>query len=78
MNGDMSRITFVMLSVHELAALMSSSQSETHLLLYAHEELARPLHSLCSSIIYALVNLYIYIYIMRTQAVCAKRLNVGR
>ena len=63
MNGDMSRITFVMLSVHELAALMSSSQSETHLLLYAHEELARPLHSLCSTIIYALVNLYIYIYI---------------
>ena len=63
MNGDMSRITFVMLSVHELAALMSSSQSETHLLLYAHEELATPLHSLCLTIIYALVNLYIYIYI---------------
>ena len=34
LNGDLKGIPFVMLAVHEEVALMSFSQSETHLLLY--------------------------------------------
>ena len=40
LNDDLKGITFVMLAVHEQVSLMSSSQSETRLPLYAHEQFA--------------------------------------
>ena len=41
-----------MLAVQEQVALMSSSRSETRLLLYVHEQLAMSLHLLCSTILH--------------------------
>ena len=52
LNGDLKRITFVVLAVHEQVALMSFSQSKTRLLLHVHEQFAMSLHLLCSTILH--------------------------
>ena len=50
-NGDSEGISFMMFAVHEQVALMSSSESETCLLLYVHEQFTMSLHLLCSTIL---------------------------
>ena len=60
--------TFVMFAVNEQGELMSSSLSETRLLLYVDEQFAMSLHLNCS-------NIYIYIYIYIYIIVIIKNLN---
>ena len=45
-------------TVHEQVALMSSSKSKTHLLLYVHEQFAMSLHLLCSTILHLWLLVY--------------------
>ena len=63
--------TFVMFAVNEQGELMSSSLSETRLLLYVDEQLAMSLHLYCSNIYIYKYIIYIYIYII----VIIKNLN---
>ena len=54
--------TFVMFAVNEQGELMSSSLSETRLLLYVDEQFAMSLHLYCSNIYIYKYIIYIYIY----------------
>ena len=73
LNGDLKGITFVVLAVHEQVALMSSSQSKMHLLLYVHEQFAMSLHLLCStisSVVTTMCNKKCCIYICICICIC--------